>query len=230
MERVLEPYAMRVDTASSGPEAIESIKDGTVYDLVFMDNMMPGMDGTEATRQIRALGYTRPVVALTADAIVGMREVFLESGFDDYIAKPVQLAALNELIEKWIPGGAPEMEIPGVNTALGLSLYDGDREMFIDFLRFYTEHIPAELDKLRHVSQETLKDYAIDAHTVKGTSAGIGATAVTEMARRAEQMAKEGDLAGVLAENEKFIGGVEALLRDIEAWLGNIQSIKPSIP
>jgi CheY-like chemotaxis protein len=193
------------------------------------------MDGIEATRHIRKLGYTRPIVALTADAIIGVQEMFLSNGFDDYISKPLNIAGLNDLLEKWIPpdenkntdlitdlSGAIhtlEINIPGINAELGLSLYDDDKELFVDLLRLFTDGIPGEADKLRNVSLATLPAYAIDAHTIKGAGASVGATVLTETARRMEQMAKAGNLSGVIEGNAGFIKEIEVLIADIHNWL-----------
>ena len=110
-ENMLSPYGMTVDTAISGPEAIEKIKSNT-YDIVFMDHMMPGMSGIEATQEIRKLDpiYERlPIIALTADAVSGMRETFIAGGFSDFIPKPIRMQELNTIIQKWMP---PEKILP----------------------------------------------------------------------------------------------------------------------
>jgi CheY-like chemotaxis protein len=111
---LLLPYRMHLDICDNGRGAIALVK-ANHYDLIFMDHMMPGMDGIEAARQIRALEKSRqkeqspefpqgvPIIALTANAIAGMREMFLSKGFNDYLAKPIDLSRLNEIIEKWIP-------------------------------------------------------------------------------------------------------------------------------
>jgi CheY-like chemotaxis protein len=81
------------------------------YDIVFMDHMMPEMDGIEATEAIRAMGFQNlPIVALTANAVSGMREMFLEKGFNDYLAKPIEIAKLNETIKQWIPKDKQQAE------------------------------------------------------------------------------------------------------------------------
>ena len=111
---LLEPYGLRIDSAVSGQKAIEMITEKTAgspeYDLVFMDHMMPGMDGIEATSLIRAWekerefsGRQLPVIALTANAVVGMREMFLEKGFNDYLTKPIDILKLDEILMRWIP-------------------------------------------------------------------------------------------------------------------------------
>jgi PAS domain S-box-containing protein len=103
---LLMPFKMHVDICDTGGKAVTLTKTKQ-YDIILMDHMMPGMDGIEATANIRALegDYFKkvPIVALTANAISGMREMFLKNGFNDYLAKPVELAKLNEIMEKWIP-------------------------------------------------------------------------------------------------------------------------------
>jgi signal transduction histidine kinase/CheY-like chemotaxis protein len=103
---LLAPYQMKVDICNNGGHSIEMVKNKR-YDIVFMDHMMPGMDGIEATARIRALGGEYfaqvPIIALTANALAGMREMFLSKGFNDYLAKPIELPRLNALVNKWIP-------------------------------------------------------------------------------------------------------------------------------
>jgi signal transduction histidine kinase/CheY-like chemotaxis protein len=109
-EGLLAPYKMRIDCCTSGDEAI-SLMEKNHYDLILMDHLMPGMNGVETTAKIRAMesraaegSFSRiPIVALTADAIIGMKEMFLENGFDDYLSKPIELAAMHTIIKKWIP-------------------------------------------------------------------------------------------------------------------------------
>jgi len=100
---LLAPYGLQIDTAASGQEAIELVRNRN-YDLVFMDHMMPEMDGVETAAAIRKIeGYAHtPIIALTANALRGMREFYLENGFQDYLSKPVSPEALDELINKWL--------------------------------------------------------------------------------------------------------------------------------
>jgi len=108
MEGLLSPYGMQVSLCKNGPMAIDAIKNHR-YDMVFMDHRMLGMDGVETTKQIRLLGvddgyYARvPIVVLTANAVSGMREFFLENGFDDFMHKPVDTVKLDSVLERWIP-------------------------------------------------------------------------------------------------------------------------------
>jgi PAS domain S-box-containing protein len=108
MTGLLMPYGLKVDTAISGKEAIERIRSGeTSYDVIFMDHMMPEMDGTEATWNIRneiGTDYARtvPIIALTANAIAGSREMFLEKGFNDFIPKPIDIKRLDTSLNQWV--------------------------------------------------------------------------------------------------------------------------------
>ncbi|MDR1232126.1 MAG: response regulator [Spirochaetaceae bacterium] len=113
---LLAPFECEIDLCTNGAQAVSMVKNET-YDLVFMDHMMPEMDGIETTAAIRAWEETRrnrhpsgdsavgriPIVALTANALSGMQEMFLEKGFDGYLAKPIEIKSLNTVMEKWIP-------------------------------------------------------------------------------------------------------------------------------
>ena len=104
---LLGKYKMRVDCVTSGQEAINRINSGEpVYDAIFMDHMMPGMDGVEATAKIRAIGtkyaMTIPIIALTANAIVGNEQMFLDNDFQAFLAKPINVIQLDSIVRKWI--------------------------------------------------------------------------------------------------------------------------------
>ena len=104
---LLGKYKMRIDCVSSGQEAIDRINDGKpVYDAIFMDHMMPGMDGVEATAKIRAIGteyaMTIPIIALTANAIAGNEQMFLSNDFQAFLAKPINIMHLDSIVQRWI--------------------------------------------------------------------------------------------------------------------------------
>jgi signal transduction histidine kinase/CheY-like chemotaxis protein len=104
-EAMLESFSIQSDLAQKGILAIELIQKNT-YDLVFMDHMMPEMDGLEATRRIRELGgrYKKiPIIALTANVVDGAENMFLSNQFDDFLAKPIEFASLNRCLRKWLP-------------------------------------------------------------------------------------------------------------------------------
>jgi CheY-like chemotaxis protein/anti-sigma regulatory factor (Ser/Thr protein kinase) len=120
----LLPYGLVVDTALSGPEAIEKIERGNEYDIVFMDHMMPKMDGIEAVQIMRKKGYTRPIIALTANAVSGQADIFMANGFDGFISKPIDIRELNASLNKFVRDRQPP-EVIEAARAVHLS----DREI-----------------------------------------------------------------------------------------------------
>ena len=116
-EGLLAPYKVRIFTCLNGREAVEMIQ-ARSFDLVFMDHMMPEMDGMEAVSIVRTLGKRfseLPIVALTANAVSGMREIFLANGFNDFLAKPIKTSELDAILRKWIP--AAKQQSPKANSA-----------------------------------------------------------------------------------------------------------------
>jgi len=104
---LLSPYELSMETANSGFEAIDKVKGGGVYDIIFMDHMMPKMDGIEATKILREMGYKGTIIALTANAIVGQAEMFMNNGFDGFISKPIDVRQLNATLNKMIRDKQP---------------------------------------------------------------------------------------------------------------------------
>ncbi len=125
---MLKPYKLRVDCASSGKQAVEMVRaQNPKYDAVFMDHMMPGMDGLEATRIIREdmeCEYAQkiPVIALTANAIVGNEEMFLSSGFQAFISKPIDVSRLDAVLRRWVRDRDKELELYGADIASDIFL------------------------------------------------------------------------------------------------------------
>ncbi|MCL2844514.1 MAG: ATP-binding protein [Chitinivibrionia bacterium] len=101
-EGLMVPYGLTIDTVMSGEGAISKIKAGKEYDIIFMDHMMPDMDGIETVKIIREFGYKKPIVALTANALIGQAEEFLANGFDDFISKPIDTRQLNSVLNKYV--------------------------------------------------------------------------------------------------------------------------------
>ena len=240
---LLAPYQLQIDTAESGFEAIDKIKSGSVYDIIFMDHMMPQMDGMEAAKKLRDSGYTSPIIALTANAIAGQQEIFYANGFDGFISKPIDLRQLNDSLNKFIRDKKrektneeslsavelikkeaqvfPSINITGVDAEKGLALYGGDQNIYIAVLRSFVSNVKNVIDKLRYVSGETLGDYAVNVHGLKGICAGIGAEETRQAAFMLEKAAKSGDLAGVLTENEALLNETEELVSAIQGWFDN---------
>ena len=233
---MLGKYKMQVDCIGSGQAALDIIRKGEpVYDAVFMDHMMPEMDGIEATQLIRGLDseYARtvPIISLTANALTGNEQMFLEKGFNAFLSKPINIVTLDSIVKKWVrkknpkplpadekqPAENPPDELPGINSKAALALYGDDNDMLIFAFGSFCKHTPALVDTLRNVTKENLPDYAINVHSLKSAFAAIGAEDLSARAKKLELLAKSGDLSGVLAEND-------ALLRDAGTMIENVQN------
>jgi CheY-like chemotaxis protein len=206
---------MGVDSCLNGEEALKLAQENS-YDLVLMDHMMPGMDGIETTRAIRALPgeyfQKLPIVVLTANAIAGMRDMFLEMGFNDYISKPIEIVKLDELIARWIPAekqikagrgikrealsGTTEILIPGVDTQKGVAMTGGTeagyRKVLAQFRKDAAERLPVFSMTL---AETALATFATQAHALKSAAGTIGAAEVSAEAAELEAAGKTGDLA-----------------------------------
>jgi len=171
--------------------------------------------------------------------------MFYAHGFQGFITKPIDVMEMDTVLRKWVydnkheqahafsapksgtpvqnaPSGdeaAIEIKILGVDTKKGLALYAGETDIYLPMLRSFIANTPTTLEKLRSVTAETLSDYVISVHGLKGTSAGIGAEDIRAKALELEQMSRAGDLQGVLLRNNKLIADTEVLLANITAWL-----------
>jgi len=250
---ILSSYKLQVDCLTSGQAALDRIQSGTpVYNAIFMDHMMPGMDGIETVDRIRALGtdYAKkiPVIALTANAIKGTEKMFFEHDFQAFITKPIDIIEMDTVLRKWVRDDTHaevlineelseyelqieklNIEIPGVDTKKGLSLYAGAKKIYLPMIRSYAHNTPKVLDKLRTVTAENLHDYVITVHGLKGTSAAIGAEHIRAAALELENLSRAGDLNGVLAKNDKLITDTEIVVNNVQEWLdkNDIHETKP---
>jgi CheY-like chemotaxis protein len=102
LKLMLSPYQLTVDTANSGIKAIELIQGGNVYDIVFIDHIMPDMDGIETVKKLRETGYAHPVIAVTSTVEPGQEEMFLSNGFDGFMSKPINISRLNDLLNTMV--------------------------------------------------------------------------------------------------------------------------------
>ncbi len=231
---LMTPYNFKIDTAVNGALAVEMIKNN-IYDLVFMDHMMPEMDGIDATNVIRGLDgdYYKnvPIIALTANALVGARELFVKEGMNDFLAKPIEIQKLNSILLNWIPKGKIKfvssatdesddeniLTIDGVNTEHGIKLIGGNMDDYIDILHsFYNDGV----NKINTIgsafAKQDFKNFRIDVHAVKSAAATIGAYGISEQAKKLEMAAIDNNIQYITAYTDEFIDNYTQLLYDIK--------------
>ena len=238
----LEPYKFHVDEAKSGRQAIELVNKN-VYDLILMDHMMPEMDGIETTDHIRKEcgenGTTPIIIALSANAYNNAREMFMSNGFQDFIAKPLDKEELHQMLCKWIPqemrlpaegtteaqekisrAGVAEIFMTGVDVEAGMGAHTGGIEDYLELLELYYMDGDAKCELLeRLVHEEDFKNYEIEVHGLKSASANIGAFEFSELAKKHEFAAKEGDHQFIRDDLAKLLSEYNFLLHEIERAL-----------
>lgn len=225
----LKRYAFRLDEAESGPRAIELARQNR-YDMIFMDHRMSGMDGVQAAEIIRRdCGENAPVIiALTADAMEGVRQRFLDLGFQDLITKPLDGRELDRLLTRWVPadrrqaadGGRmyspPDLfQIEGIDMRAARRSCSGDEADFAGLLELYCLDGQRKLPLLRKLAASDLPGYETEVHALKSASADIGATAVSDMARAQEDAAARGDRALIDRQLPLLLETYGALLEEI---------------
>jgi signal transduction histidine kinase/AmiR/NasT family two-component response regulator/HPt (histidine-containing phosphotransfer) domain-containing protein len=257
---MLKPYGMTVDCAESGQQAIDLIREGkTKYSAVFMDHMMPDMDGIEAVRIIRSeigteYAWTVPIIALTANAIIGNEDLFLKSGFHAFLSKPIDIIQLDLIVNRYIrdkdlergsasagkagpvppeardkngetkPGILVGRFLEGVDFNAGLKRFDGNEEMYLGLVASYFSQIPLFLEKIRTWTAETLEK------EYKIAVHSLKSTSYTIGARHIGSMAEELEKAAAAGDGEFIKSHNDALVAAVEKLipaLGNfLEEIK----
>jgi len=225
---LMSPYKLKIDSADSGFAAIEKIKNGKVYDVVFMDHMMPRMDGIEATKIIRDMGYDRPIVALTANAVAGQAEIFLGNGFDDFISKPIDIRQLNAVLNKLVRDRQPP-EV--VEAARNMDKSEKDqppgnvRQPVGDprFAEIFLRDAQRTLETLEEIScrdnygnENDLRAYIINIHGIKSALANIGEIEMSATALKLELAGREGKLEILRAETSAFLSLLKAFVEKLK--------------
>ncbi|MDR1622313.1 MAG: response regulator [Synergistaceae bacterium] len=228
----LSRHGLKPATATSGEMALESIRTKQ-YDLIFMDHMMPGMDGIEATKLIRGLGDDYcghvPIIALSANAVSGAREAFLEAGMNDFISKPIEAVELNEMLLKWLPPGKltkreAEEEIKttpknadfdellarlacvdDLSVAEGLTRVDRNEDVYISILRRFCKGLDKDIEAVRaFAAKKDWKGYSIQVHALKGVFANLGNPFLSGWALVLEKASAGGEAEKCERETERF--------------------------
>ena len=243
---LLKRTDIRVNTALSGPDAI-ALCEKNEFDLILMDQRMPGMDGTEAMKAIResenGKNKNTPVICLTADVVRGAKEKYIAEGFDDYLTKPVDSRALEKALLAHLPKekiiveqvedettGAEDgttaalwaaLKKVGVDTKTGLYFCQNDEEMYKAILAEYcVEQKLKSLNLQNCFERKDWKNYEIHVHSLKSTSKTIGLKKLSSLAADLEAAAGRGDELTLEDGHEKVMKMYEKYVSDIEETLG----------
>jgi CheY-like chemotaxis protein len=222
---LLVPYKLAVATANSGFEAIDLIKEGNTYDIIFMDHMMPQLDGIETTHRLRALGYKDTIVALTANALAGNDLMFMKNGFDGFISKPIDVRSLNAVLNKFVRDKqTPEiLEAAKQQAASQPTPYEAaqaaDAELLAIFARDAKKVIvtlSGILANITDAGDEDLRLYEINVHAMKSALANIGRNEASRLAEVLEQAGKLKNKIVIQSETQGFITILQELVASID--------------
>ncbi len=234
---MLLSYAFQIHEASSGQAAIELVKKND-YDIIFMDHMMPEMDGMEATKIIRKECEDREIqpviIALTANAIQGAREMYLENGFQDFLSKPFERTQMHALLEQWVPDEMREYQdevikmdkvseddmakifMSGVNVRNAIISKNMDIDQYISLLENFKKDALDKKALLCRLAQEkAYEDYLVQVHALKNAAANIGADVLSKEASMHEEAVKQGKYDYVDAHYALLVVNYERIVNEI---------------
>ncbi|MCR5632443.1 MAG: response regulator [Eubacterium sp.] len=235
-------FGITPDLCKSGAETIETMKKKH-YDMLFLDHMMPEMDGIETLKILKELGLVdnTKVVALTANAVVGAREQYLDAGFDDYISKPIELSEMDKIFNKYLSEEkveapiAPEdnkiksLNLDGlgmmdklksldINVEEGISYCGDDEEFYIEIVNDYIKAAPEKIEQLNALLEAgDMKEYKVLIHSVKSSSKTIGCMSLFEKARDLEAAAASGNIDYVKTNHRSVVSEYKNLVEALES-------------
>ena len=218
---LLAPLQMQIDTAVNGKNAIDMIGKKE-YNLVFMDHMMPVMDGVEATRRLREKEgdyYQKlPIIALTANAMKEAQNLFKDAGMNGFVAKPIVMKQICQVLREWLPDefiqvtvaeavstSEEVLHIEGIDVAEGIKNL-GSKEFLFELLGDYCNLIDSKALKIeKYLADERIKDYTIEVHALKSSSRLIGAVELSDQFRHLEDLGNAVDIKKIMEETPKVL-------------------------
>ena len=208
--KLLKERKIETEQVSSGYECIEKIKGNNKYDIIFMDIMMPKLSGVETLKELKKIeDFNIPVIALTADAMSGVSNKYIEVGFNDYLSKPIEKNELNKVLNKYLKGQELKEETKeenneetkikylkenNIDITNSLELL-GDIKTYEETLEYFKEENKTRIPRLKkNKEEENMKDYAIDVHALKSDSKYLGFKELAEISYEHEMKSKANDI------------------------------------
>lgn len=235
-EGLLEPYGVQITKALSGRECLGLLKENK-YHLIYLDHMMPGMDGVETLKKIRQMEgeYYKnvPIVALTANAIRGVREMFYENGFQGYISKPIDILCLEDSLKELLPGELiikKEKEqkkaekfpykIPGVKVETGMKNCGGSLKIYWELLESFALEGKIKYRVMKEYAKtNSIEYYMVEAHALKSVAASLGAEELSAIAKQHEMEAKAENFLFVEKNSAELLEKYQAILNEVDKVL-----------
>jgi len=266
-EGIFKEYQMEVSTAGSGIEAIDLCKKED-FDLIFLDHMMPDMDGVETLKQLHKIyadsGRVHTIIAFTANAVSGAREMFLREGFDEFVSKPIEYLEMERVLKKVLPkssiefvdenygkkngpqktekqnagegnfeertaqegyskesDGITRLKNAGININAGIQYCKNDIEFYEDVLIKFAQNAAQKSEEINDFYlKKDFNNYQIRVHALKSSAKMVGADSLSEMARKAEEAAKNQNAEYIEEHHEEILTGYSETAQHILDALG----------
>jgi len=243
---LLEPYKIDLDFANSGKECLEKTSE-RIFDLIFLDHMMPEMDGVETLRRMQEnKKFKTPVIALTANAMSGVSQVYKNLGFTDYLSKPIKEKDMEHILETYLSPFKEEVSLQEpikekqksienignpidmtemnsfeqLDISLGMEYAKHKKDFYIDTMEIYLEEtMDSELKMKEFLEEEDMHNYAILVHALKSNSRLVGAADFGDFAERMERYSKAGDIQFVKEHHYELMDQLEKVRIEIRAYL-----------
>ena len=245
--KLLEPLRMQVDTVDGGKKALKMIR-GRKYHMVFMDHMMPDMDGVETTKQIRTMkdAYYKelPIIALTANAMTDAEEIFRDAGMNDILTKPIDLKQMYRMIYRWMPkelvqqdtgetviySNKYQIQIEGIDVNEAIR-YAGSYELFVELMGDFYTLIDATTNKIRRcVEDAMIKEYTVEVHALKNSARLIGAMRLSQQFAKLEQLGIDRDMDAIRESTEAVLTEYLKYKERLQPYGRRIMQSKEQVP
>ena len=248
---LLKTTQMRIDTAESGQKGL-NLCEVNDYDIIFLDHRMPGMDGVEVLHELKAMKDNHnsrvPLICLTANALSGARQEYIDAGFDDYLTKPIDPDKLEETIEAYLPkelitkvveeqsepqaSSIPDFvyDIEELNVEEGRKHFPSE-EMYMDMLKIYANTVFEHIENIKALWEaKDISALAIKIHAVKSSTRSIGGIELGELAQKLETAGDNNDMDTLNAQMDDFIAAVSKLGTKLESLVSDKQVDESDLP
>ena len=223
VQKLLERTQVQMTTCMSGKECL-SLMQKEHYDVILLDHMMPEMDGIEtlkASKELeRNLCINTPVIALTANAMAGVREKYLAEGFDDYLSKPIKGNALEDMLKKYIPAELQKKQEGCLDIKTGMQYCGNSAEVYLEMLTMFCNSMEEKRKKLdESLEAEEFDQYIIHIHALKSASLSIGGKIVSREAAELEKAGKQGKYDTIREKHKQVMHLYELTAAEAEKYL-----------
>lgn len=238
-KRLMEPYEMDIDLASNGFDALKMASE-KVYDLIFLDHMMPGMDGIETVQKLRNMGGIRkdlPVIALTANVFSDAKTYFTENGFSDFLAKPINIKELHNTLVQYLQKKAvlkisekkqdktfiPEKikacfaPLKHFDVDASLEYFDHSADFYLEMLKTFRQGLldrRSELDSI--YENRDIKLFTIHVHAIKSASKSVGALEFSELAKTMEAFGHQNNWKSISRKYQELLDYTDLILEELD--------------